>query len=69
MTARIPISRASRDDVTYPAEPSAGANPYTGRHDQPEYPAKYLAIVDLPYAWNEQAQNGSDPWVSHVVSA
>ena len=68
MPLRVPVSRASRNNVTYPTKPAAGADPDSRSDDQPENASKNLAVVDLPDAWNEEAQNRCYAWISHFAS-
>ena len=65
----VTIRSESRNDVTHPAEQSTGSNPDSRGDDEPEDSAKYPAVVDLPYAWDEEAQNRCYAWVSHFASA
>ena len=68
MPAGITVRGESRDDVTDPPEPTTGSNPNSRGDDKPEDSPKYLSVVDLTYAWNEEAQYRRDAWISHVCS-
>ena len=53
--------------MTDPPKPPASAKPYSRRDDQPKDSAKYLAVVYLADAWDEEAQNRCDAWISHFL--
>src|SRR5262249_47809832 len=54
------VRRERRDDVADPPEHAAGADPESGRDDQPEDRAEKIAVVDLPDARNDDAEHGGD---------
>jgi hypothetical protein len=48
-----------------PSQGSAATYPETWGDDQPENGAQELAIIDLPYTRNQEAQDGGSARVSH----
>ena len=66
MVACVVVSRECRDKMTDPTEQTAGAYPEARRDNEPENAAQYLAVVYLPDAWNEEAQDRCSAWVSHI---
>jgi len=55
--------------MTDPTEQTSSADPNPWCNDQPKDSSQYLAVVDLTYAWNKEAQNCRYAWISHFVSA
>src|SRR5438094_10584389 len=46
------------DHVAHPPEEPAGADPQAGRDDQPEDATEKIAVVELPQARKDRAENG-----------
>src|SRR6187200_1012428 len=62
------IRRDGRDDVAHPAEQAARPDPEAWRHDQPEQPAKEVAVVELSDAGHDQAEHRGEPRVFQLLS-
>jgi len=53
--------------VTHPTEKASGAEPEAWRDDQPNHPAKKLAVVDLTCAWKDERQNSRGSRAVHLL--